>query len=663
MSANATTPKARTDKETDWWYKSALFCFCIAVNYIGSVIAFNNSYHFLFLDMIGTFVAAVVFGPIFAIATALLTNTLTSLFTEANLVHFAFANAAGGLWWAFAAQRGWLAVLQPMSPGQDMSRQNMVWRSARLILLGGGGACLVVSSVAVFLKTYVFAHNTASFGDYIYRATAGPELFRAFIADLLLSLPDKVLVAIAGCVMVQAYLRFTDCQIGELEKRDRQRLAAANTKDLWLLGASLFAFLVVLAWRHIQFSQRMASPHGFLTVAVLFLLLLAAILFFAHSGWATRSRHATRDLFNAQLRCECSKQAAWFSWSLCALPLTVVLYWLVFVWLGKTPWGCYAENPWPIAPSWTAIPALVVLAIAQVLIIRVNEDRAAELERSAQEETEGIVSGLARELQCALSGANQTAQELATGWETNEELLDYVEGAVRDARHEPGNWHGQVPPDGEPFNEAELTFYQRVVDFVKKRLAQHYDAIVKMFDFTKTTLPVGDVAAYVGEIVADVRAAAACSSYVRLSPVEVDPSVEKVSADKLTIVPSSLRAVLRGLLSNSVQAIENSYRNCHDSGFRRDIVVTVSFDGRLNITVKDEGGGFPDAVLADIYVSRVLSSKKRIGGAPRYGEGSMIVSRFVKMMHGTIRAENWISPAGNPGASTTVSFPLSPSEY
>jgi len=660
----AEDPKAQSgaDSKAEWTYKSAVLVFCIALNYIGSVIAFDNSYRFLFLDMIGTFIAAVVFGPVFAVTTALLTNILTSI-TTPNLAHFAFANAAGGLWWAYAAQRGWLAVLRPQKAAPTGA-----WRrirsSLQLIVVGGGGACVAVSVVAVFLKSFVFGHETATYGDYLFAAFAGPAWFRALAADLVLSFPDKTLVAMTGFIVVQSYLRFTNCQLCEIPSTDRRRLAAANRRDITLLALTLVVFLAVLAWRHFQLfpGEGHASAHW--TVGLLALALLAAVL---SPCFTTRSiRHeALRDLFETQAKHPASNPDYWFLGTLgVGLVFIAMLYWGAFAWLGQTPWAYYASKSWPITPSWTAIIAIIGLAAAQVFIARSNERRATELKMqdiaAVHEEAKNALDLLGQELHRALSGSLQTAQELETGWEENPAIVKQIRNIVAEMQHEPGNWLAQAVREGRPFTGAELAACQGAIEFVKARIKEQCRDIPTMFDFTPQTLPVDQAARQVEDYVKTHFASLESYPYVDLD-VQVDQGVRTMSDMEVSLIPGQLRSVLRNLVANSVQAIGRLYRLSAEAQFRRKIVVNIAFDRDLAISVIDEGGGFQPEIVGNIYVTGVTSSRKRVGGGARTGEGTMLIKFFVGLMGATIVADNVTSVDGRVGASTKILFPARPS--
>ena len=662
MSAEGPKTQNGADSKTEWTYKSAVLVFCIAVNYIGSVIAFDNSYRFLFLDMIGTFIAAVVFGPVFAVTTALLTNTLTSI-TTPNLAHFAFANAAGGLWWAYAAQRGWLAVLRPQKAAPTGAWQR-IRSSLQLIVVGGGGACVAVSVVAVFLKSFVFGHETATYGDYLFAAFAGPTWFRALAADLVLSFPDKTLVAMAGFIMVQSYLRFTNCQLCEIPSTDRRRLAAANHRDITLLVPTLVVFLAALAWRHFQLfpGEGHASAHW--TVGLLALALLAAALWPCFTTRSVR-RDALRDLFETQAQHPASDSDYWFLGTLgVGLVFISMLYWGAFAWLGQTPWAYYASKSWPITPSWTAIIAIIGLAVAQVFIARINERRATELKlqdkAAVHEEAKNALDLLGQELHRALSGSLQTAQELETGWEENPAIVKQIRNIVAEMQHEPGNWLAQAVREGRPFTGAELAACQGAIEFVKARIKEQCRDIPTMFDFTPQTLPVDQAARQVEDYVKTHFASLESYPYVGLD-VQVDQGVRTMSDMEVSLIPGQLRSVLRNLVANSVQAIGRLYRLSAEAQFRRKIVVRITFDRDLVISVIDEGGGFPPEIVGDIYVTGVTSSKKRIGGGARTGEGTMLIKFFVGLMGATIAADNVTSVDGHVGASTKILFPARPS--
>ncbi|MEN6633460.1 MAG: ATP-binding protein, partial [Candidatus Polarisedimenticolia bacterium] len=379
-----------------------------------------------------------------------------------------------------------------------------------------------------------------------------------------------------------------------------------------------------------------------------------------------RSVHhdALRDLFETQAQHPASDPDSWFLGTLgVGLVFITMLYCAAFAWLGQTPWAFYASKSWPITPSWTAIIAIIGLAGAQVFIARINECRAAELavqdKAAVREEAKGVVNLLGRELRRALAGSLQTAQELETGWEENPAVVKQISNIVADMHHEPGNWIAQAVREGRPLTGADLTVCQGAINFVKARLKEQCTDIPAMFDFTPQTLPVGQAARRVEEYVKTHFASLESYSYIDLD-VQVDQGVRTMSDMEVSLILGQLRSVLRNLVANSVQAIERLYRRAADAQFRRKIVVRITFDRDLAISVIDEGGGFQPEIIGDIYVTGVASSKKRVGGGARIGEGTMLIKFFAGLMGATIVADNVTSADGHVGASTKILFPAHP---
>lgn len=78
---------------------------CVALNLLGSKLALALSLP-LFLDMIGTAVSSIAFGPWFGVMVALASNGLTALLTEPEAILYTAVNVAGALLWGYGV-RSW----------------------------------------------------------------------------------------------------------------------------------------------------------------------------------------------------------------------------------------------------------------------------------------------------------------------------------------------------------------------------------------------------------------------------------------------------------------------------------------------------------------------------------------------------------------------------
>lgn len=166
----------------------ALAAACVVLNVLGR--AFVNLTHApLFLDMIGTAIAAVALGPWRGLAVGVSTNVLAAAHPALggpDSVPFALAQAAGALVWGYGV-RGWGGRSLP--------------RFFALNLL----AALAVSAVAVTVLLTLFGGSVGHAEDDIALSAAGVHVslpVRVLVGNVLTSLADKTISGFLALVAV-----------------------------------------------------------------------------------------------------------------------------------------------------------------------------------------------------------------------------------------------------------------------------------------------------------------------------------------------------------------------------------------------------------------------------------------------------------------------------
>jgi hypothetical protein len=122
-----------------------------------------------------------------------------------------------------------------------------------------------------------------------------------------------------------------------------------------------------------------------------------------------------------------------------------------------------------------------------------------------------------------------------------------------------------------------------------------------------------------------------------------------------------LYSILFNLISNSSRAISKLKDEMREQGKKVQGVIEVIFNLErrgndfLKVVVKDNGGGFPEEIIDDVYSEPVVSSDS--SGGKRLGEGTVYVAFFVEYMEGTVRAENYETKDAK-GAVTILELPI-----
>ena len=159
-----------------------------ALNIVGSTI--NTALKLpIFLDMIGTCVAAIVLGPWWGALVGVITNVGGSLINGPIGIPFALANVAGALVWGYGV-RSW-----------GMGRNNVTYFILNIIV------ALAVSAAAAPIVIFVFGGATGHSSDALTAAfaQAGQSLITSvFASNVIVSLADKIIAGYVALAIIAA---------------------------------------------------------------------------------------------------------------------------------------------------------------------------------------------------------------------------------------------------------------------------------------------------------------------------------------------------------------------------------------------------------------------------------------------------------------------------
>jgi energy-coupling factor transport system substrate-specific component len=159
-----------------------------ALNIVGSTI--NTALKLpIFLDMIGTCVAAIVLGPWWGALVGVITNVGGSLINGPIGIPFALANVAGALVWGYGV-RSW-----------GMGRNNVTYFILNILV------SLAVTAAAAPIVIFVFGGATGHSSDALTAAfaQAGQDLITAvFASNIIVSLADKIIAGYVALAIINA---------------------------------------------------------------------------------------------------------------------------------------------------------------------------------------------------------------------------------------------------------------------------------------------------------------------------------------------------------------------------------------------------------------------------------------------------------------------------
>lgn len=174
-----------------------------ALNVVGGTI--NNALKLpIFLDMIGTMVAAVALGPWWGALTGIITNVAGAFTISPTMIPFSLCNVVGALVWGY------------------MIRNNGWGRTPGRLIVVGIVCGVLVQLMATPIVVFVFGGATGHSSDALLAAfaAAGNSLFVSSLASGITgSIADKMIATFVGLAILRALPSGLTAGI-ELPKRD-----------------------------------------------------------------------------------------------------------------------------------------------------------------------------------------------------------------------------------------------------------------------------------------------------------------------------------------------------------------------------------------------------------------------------------------------------------
>lgn len=183
----APQPELNRSRPNSWppRTKLVMVALCVVLNLVGHGIVA----HFplpLYLDMVGTAIAAITLGPWYGVAVAFGSQSLDVLVNGNSSLSFLAVNVVGALVWGFGARR--------------LMRAGSLTRFFGLSVVAGIACSLVATPIIVGF----YGGGTGHSGDELVRSleTLGSPVFVSVLSgNLLTSIMDKLLAGFIGLVV------------------------------------------------------------------------------------------------------------------------------------------------------------------------------------------------------------------------------------------------------------------------------------------------------------------------------------------------------------------------------------------------------------------------------------------------------------------------------
>jgi energy-coupling factor transport system substrate-specific component len=165
-----------------------LVSLCAAVNVFGGFLAKTLAIPFLFLDTVGTFIAAVVLGPWWGAAAGVTYNATASYTFDPGTVPFALVSIAVALLWGYG--------IRSLGLGRSSGT-----------FIGLGIVVAVVSSfVASPIVLWVYGGATGSASDavtFLFEVLGFSQGLAVFVSNLANNMADKLIAGSLGLALIR----------------------------------------------------------------------------------------------------------------------------------------------------------------------------------------------------------------------------------------------------------------------------------------------------------------------------------------------------------------------------------------------------------------------------------------------------------------------------
>ncbi len=643
-------------------------CFCVLLNWAGHSFVYENSYRFLTFDMIGTFVAAVTLGSVWAVLVSVITPIVLSNITSPHFIYVAVINMAGAFFWGWLAQSGNLTILNTKTGIKNNLRQT-IFTAGRFMLFAGIATGLIISIFSSVIKNIIFQDAVFKqpysiyFTD-LFRNVFGIEnigiagLAANYIAETFIEIPNMVMTVFIGTIICLTILKYNTVMLTQHYEQNLK-----NTKKPWFnifmssIGKVEFILFIILGYVYIsgvklvsnnvldnimsQISTRTFQDFLFLEMisapltVIIIILFLKIILPLQKIDPMQDLLYLKRSILNKR---EYEKDITKFCFVLFVLSvLTVVLYIAVMIQLTGISPIRYYQLISSMPANTSSLLWVVILVATFILIDKYNNN----LTRNITMENELIKKQTISEVEESFDIQRQKLQQLELNWSQ-----DTVE-LLKNSRHDLIN---RLEKTKTGFDDILSQVYESVVQPYKnailenqKQTREHVEELSsgklnkKNLNYIHQGIS-GQINFYNEKL----------KPHIQISFV----SLKKNDMNFYCYTNRLLFTAINNIVDNSIMALQKLLL---DDNFSAKITVSLSLDEdekNIVIAVTDNAGGVLDVLLSKIYKQQIESSKGQ-----RLGEGTIHSAYFVGILNGSIKAENILSEYGK-GFKTSIILPV-----
>ncbi|MDR2425766.1 MAG: hypothetical protein LBD46_01045 [Endomicrobium sp.] len=647
-------------------YFFLIAAFSILLNWAGHAFVYENSYKFLYFDMLGTFVAAMVLGSAWAMIVALSTAILLSNITSPHFIYLAVVNITGALYWGFLSESGNLEILKTTNYNFKTNFKTNFMSAIKFVLFAGIGGGLLTAFFSSVIRSFIFQDFSFDRPYSIYFSELFKEVFRVidtgrlglftnYVADTFIEIPDKVLTvffAIAICLTIFKFniktLTFAYREKIEEKKLPWHKIMLKNFDKIEIFIFSVLGITYLFKIREISLKlftgvMENISIYSLRDYVFLEMIMLPPIIFiffivikiFFQRGVNSEESYADLDIKDNFYLKNMDSGIKYFLADVLVLSVIVtIIYMYILVTItGVTPVGYYKIYSVSKASPETLIWLFIMLIIF-ILIDRRNNRYTETLTLS----DELIKKQTVEQISESFDSQRQKLQVLELSWADN--TIEFI----KSARHDLIN---QLEKSKTGMDELLVEVYDNVVKPYSKSILESQKAMRSYVEeITNGQLrdySLEQIQKTITKTIDDLKQKT--SSYINFEYATISEMDKKYCRiNKLFFV------AFNNILDNSVYALQ---KKVLIPRFKAVLGIRLSIkDGKFILAVYDNAGGLSKDKLSNIYKISIESSKGK-----RMGEGTMIAKNFIKILDGYITVQN-IRISGENGLETEIYMPL-----
>ena len=650
---------------TYWKLRDKKFLFLVAVfaillNWAGYYFVYENSYNFLYFDMVGTFVATIVLGTFWGITVAFISTILLSVSTSPHFIYLATVNIIGALYWGILNECGILAIFKNNNLEQKSSLKSNFNKAISFLLFYGVGAGLLTaffSSIIIstisqnisFDKPYslFFAHLF----ENIFNFTNSDinKIFINYVAYTFIEIPDKIIDVFFGLTICLTIFKFNSYTLTNTYQQQIYKfnlpwhkitLARFSLTEIYFFFILVIIYILKIKTISIAILQDFInnlSPNHLQNYIFLETLYLPAFIFIAFAALKFFSKNTYKYpqieptyTFNIKSLDKDSKYFLINVFFISSVLIITYLFILIVI-TGITPVAYYYT-----ITSVKAKPELLLWLLVTVCTFILIDLRNNKITESVTLNNELIKKQTSETISEAFDEQKQKLQVLELNWSDN--TLEFLKSARHDLINE-------LEKSKTGLDELLSEVYDNIIKPYSNSILKNQKEIREYIEeMTNGNLKIYYLQELIIELEKTISTLQLKASYIKIKIIKPKKTDIYCKINKLFFI------AFNNILNNSVYALQKYVLNNNFNAII-SIEIKIKDDKFISISILDNAGGLSKNKISKIYKSSIESSKGN-----RLGEGTIIASNFIKVLGGFIYAKNIQFKKMN-GLETVINIP------